>query len=213
MGCALATLLLLANHPAGGGHTLLEVLSAEAREQRTAAIVHTGFVVTLAFLIACLMSVARILGTARPAVSIGLVSFCIGSGMLMLSMILDGLVVPAIAARFVAITDPATLVPARTALMLCGVLIGVLMPLGLLFQAATMLTWSIAIVARRGLRLAMAICGILAALLLFGAILLAPPAMSGHVLLGAIVVLALWYAALALLVGARAIPGPQRRSA
>ncbi|HEV2286662.1 MAG TPA: hypothetical protein VGR80_11520 [Steroidobacteraceae bacterium] len=213
MGCALATLLLLANHPAGGGHTLLEVLSAEAREQRTAAIVHTGFVVTLAFLIACLMSVARILGTARPAVSIGLVSFCIGSGMLMLSMILDGLVVPAIAARFVAITDPATLVPARTALMLCGVLIGALMPLGLLFQAATMLTWSIAIVARRGLRLAMAICGILAALLLFGAILLAPPAMSGHVLLGAIVVLALWYAALALLVGARAIPGPQRRSA
>jgi hypothetical protein len=203
--CALITLVLLANHPGGGGHTLIEVISSEARDQRADAIVHTGFVVTLAFLIVCLVSVARILGMARPLVSAGLVSFCIGSGLLMLSMILDGLAVPAIAARFLAITDPTALLPARTALMFCGVLIGILMPLGLLFQAATMLSWSIAIAARRGLRLAMAVYGILATALLVSGLLFAPVAMSAHVLLGAIVLLALWYAALALLVGTRTI--------
>jgi hypothetical protein len=204
-GCALATLVLLANHPAGGGHSLIEVIAAQVREQRADAIVHMGFVVTLACLIVCLVSVARLLGTARPPVLIGLVSFCIGSGLLMLSMILDGLAVPAIAVRFVAITDPAALAPARTALMLCGVLIGILMPLGLMFQAATMLTWSIAIAARRGLRLATAVCGVLAAALLAAGLLFAPAAMTPHVVLGAIVLLALWYGALALLVGTRAL--------
>jgi hypothetical protein len=204
-GCALVTLVLLANHPAGGGHTLVEVLAAEARQQRADAIVHAGFVVTLACLIACLVSVARILGAARPLVMAGLVSFCVGSGMLMLSMILDGLAVPVIAARFVAITDPAALLPARTALMLCGVLIGILMPFGLLFQAATMLTWSIAIAARRGLRLGTAVYGILAAALLVSGLQFAPAAMTGYVVLGAIVLLALWYGALALLIGTRTI--------
>jgi len=207
--CALITLVLLANHPAGAGHSLIEVISAEARDQRADAIVHTGFVVTLAFLIVCLVSVARLLGPTRPTVLIGLVSFCVGSGMLILSMILDGLAVPAIAVRFVAITDPAALLPARTALMFCGVLIGILMPLGLLFQAATMLSWSIAIATlqgtRPGLRLAMAVYGALAAALLVCGLLLAPAALSGHVLLGAVVLLALWYAALALLIGTRAI--------
>jgi hypothetical protein len=206
--CALITLVLLANHPAGGGHSLTEVISAEARERRADAIVHAGFVVTLAFLIVCLVSVARLLGSTRPSVLIGLVSFCVGSGMLMLSMILDGLAVPAIAIRFVAITDPAALLPARTALMFCGVMIGILMPLGLLFQAATMLSWSIAIAARRGLRLATAVYGVLAAALLVSGLLFAPAALTGHVLLGAIVLLALWYAALALLIGTGAIAHP-----
>jgi hypothetical protein len=207
--CALITLLLLANHPPGAGHTLIEVITAEARDQRADAIVHTGFVVTLAFLIVCLVSVARLLGPTRPTVLTGLVSFCVGSGMLMLSMVLDGLAVPAIAVRFVAVSDPAALLPARTALMFCSVLIGILMPLGLLFQTATMLSWSIAIATlqgtRPGLRLAMAVYGVLATALLVCGLLLAPAGLSGHVLLGAIVLLALWYAALALLIATRAI--------
>jgi hypothetical protein len=205
MCCALTTLILLANHPAGGGHTLSEVINSEARDQRADALVHTGFLITLAFLIVCLVLVARTLGSARPVVLTGLVSFCVGSGMLMLSMILDGLAVPAIAQRFVGITDDAALLPARTALMFCGVLIRFLMPLGLLFQAATMLTWSIAIAARRGLRLAAAVYGVLAGVLVIGGVLFAPAAMSQHVLLGVILLLAVWYAALALLVGTRAI--------
>jgi hypothetical protein len=203
--CALITLVLLANHPAGGGHTLLEVISAEARDRTTDALVHGGFVITLAALVVCLVAVARILGTARPSVLIGLVSFCVGSGMLMLSMILDGLVVPAIAARFVGITDPAALLPVRTTLMLCGVLIGILMPFGLLFQAATMLSWSIAIAARRGLRLAVALYGTLAAALLVAGLAFEPAAMTAHVILGAVVLTALWYGALALLLGTRTI--------
>ncbi len=68
-------------------------------------------------------------------------------------------------------------------MMLCGVLIGILMPFGLLLQAATMLHWSIAIAARRGLPLGAAIYGILATALIAGGLLLAPVAMSGHLLL------------------------------
>ena len=53
--------------------------------------------------------------------------------------------------------------------------------------------------------LAAAIYGILATALIAGGLLLAPVAMNGHLLLGAIVLLALWYGALALLIGTRAI--------
>lgn len=62
--------------------------------------------------------------------------------------------------------------------------------------------------ARRGLPLAAAIYGILATALIAGGLLLAPVTMSSHRLLGAIVLLALWYGALALLVGTRAIAHP-----
>jgi hypothetical protein len=51
----------------------------------------------------------------------------------------------------------------------------------------------------------MAVYGVLAAALLVCGLLFAPAALSGHVLLGAAVLLALWYAALALLIGTRAI--------
>ncbi len=203
--CALATLVLLASHPAGGGRTLVEIIQTEVRDQRIDALVHTGFVVTLTVLIVCFVLVARLLGPTRPAVLTGLVSFCVGCGLLMLSMVLDGLAVPAIAARFATVSDGAALIPARTALMLCGVLIRILMPMGLVFQAATMLAWSVAIAARQGLRLAMAVYGILAAVLLFCGVLFAPAALSEHVLLVAIVLLALWYGALALLIGTRRI--------
>jgi hypothetical protein len=196
--CALTTLVLLASHPAGGGRTLVEIIQTEARDQRIDALVHTGFVVTLTVLIVCFVLVARLLGPTRPAVLTGLVSFCVGCGLLMLSMVLDGL----------AVSDSAALIPARTALMLCGVLIRILMPMGLVFQAATMLAWSLAIAARQGLRLAMAVYGTFAAVLLFCGVLFAPAALSEHVLLGAIVLLALWYGALALLVGTRRITDP-----
>ena len=97
--CALATVALLSDHPAGGGHTFTEVLQAEARNQVTDGVVHGGFILISAVLVASLVGLARILGSARMAITMGFVAFCVGAGALMMSMGLDGLVIPAIAAQ------------------------------------------------------------------------------------------------------------------
>jgi hypothetical protein len=201
--CSLATLTLLANHPMPGGHTLVDRIQAEARNQFVDGLVHGGFIVTLSVLIVCFALLARALSVARlPAVA-GFVAFCVGCGALMGSMILDGFVIPAIAVRFSDIGNADGLNKGETLLILCGTLIRFLMPMGLLFQAAAMLSWSAAIVGSRGWLRAAGVFGLAAGILLIGAMLVPLPRLREHVLLGGIVVLALWYLAIAAALCAR----------
>jgi len=195
--CSLATLTLLANHPMAGGHGLADLIRAEARNQFADGLVHGGFIVTLSVLIVCFVFLSRLLGMARVAVVAGLVAFCVGCGALMASMVLDGFVIPAIAVRFTGMDSSDGLAQTQTLFILCGTLIRFLMPMGLLFQAAAMLSWSSAIVGSRGWRLAAGVFGLAAGVLLIGAISALLPRLREHILLGGIVVLAVWYFALA----------------
>ena len=194
--CSLATFTLLANHPMAGAHTLADLIKAEARDQFVDALVHGGFIVTLSVLIVCFVFLARLLGMTRVAVVSGLVAFGVSCGALMGSMILDGFVIPAIAVRFSGTGDTG-LMQTQTSFMLCGTLIRFLMPMGLLFQGAAMLSFSAAIVDRRGWRLAVGVFGLAGALVLIGAIFAPLPRLREHVLLGGIVLVAVWYLALA----------------
>lgn len=195
--CALATLTLLASHPAPGGHGLADLISAEARASLRDALVHGGFIVTLAALLVCFQFFSRRLGAERVPVVAGLVAYCIGCGALMLSMIVDGFAVPAIATRFQDAGGAGELKTAETLLILCGTLIRFLMPLGLLFQAAAMLAFSAVIVRDRGWWRAVGVYGLVVALALGGALLAVPPRGEMHVLLGGIVLQSLWYLGLA----------------
>jgi len=195
--CSLATLALLANHPAPGGHTFADLLQAEARNQFADAVVHGGFIVTSSVLIVCFALLSRGLGVERVAVVAGFVAFCVGCGALMGSMILDGFVIPAIAIRFSDVGNADGLGRAQTLFILCGTLIRFLMPMGLLFQGAAMLSWSSVIVGSRGWRLGVGVFGLAGGILLTGALLAPLPRLREHVLLGASVVLAVWYLAIA----------------
>jgi hypothetical protein len=195
--CSLATLTLLANHPMAGAHTIADLVKAEARNQLADALVHGGFIVTLSVLIVCFVFLSRALGMARVAVVAGLVAFCVGCGALMGSMIMDGFVIPAIAVRLSAMGTAEALTQAETLFILCGTLIRFLMPMGLLFQGVAMLSWSSAIVGTRGWRSAAGVFGLVGGILLVGALLAPLPRLREHVLLGGIVVLAVWHLALA----------------
>jgi hypothetical protein len=63
-----------------------------------------------------------------------------GSAALMASMLLDGLVIPAVAARFVDIEAPEKLAADEAVFVLCGTLISFLMSGGLAFQSVAMLS-------------------------------------------------------------------------
>jgi len=195
--CALATLTLMANHPGGGSHGFAELLKDEANNQFIDGLVHGGFIVTLAVLTVCFVFLSRCLGTARVPVVIGLVSFFIGSGALMASMILDGFATPAIAARFAGDLSAESLSTAKTLLILLGTLIRFLMPMGLLFQSVAMFSWSSVFVRLPGLSRAAGVFGLAGALSLFIALFVAPAAMATHVVLGGIILQAMWYFLLA----------------
>lgn len=191
--CGVAMLLLLSSHPRGGGGTVADILKQEALNQRVDGVVHGGMIVVLTALIVCFVLLARLLGQGKARVAIGLVSFCVGSGALMASMVLDGFATPAIAVRFAGVELPADLAMAKTSLILLGSVIRFLMPMGLLFQAVAMLALSSVIVTGAGLRRIVGVFGVAAALSIIGATLAVPAPMAGHVMLGCILLLAIWY--------------------
>lgn len=208
--CALATLALLANHPMLRGHSLADFIETEASNQLIDALVHGGFIVVLSGLIVCFVLLSRELpargaAAAGAAAVAGLVCYCIGCGALMLSMVLDGFVIPALSVHFRAAAAN-DLGAAAGLFVLCGMLIRFLMPMGLLFQAVAMLSWSALIVRDGGWRLAVGAYGLAAAVFMIVAPLTVPPQLSEHLLLGGIVLQSLWYLALAGLLWGRSPP-------
>jgi hypothetical protein len=201
--CALATLMLLANHPGDGAHAIADLIKSEARNQLIDGVVHGGFIVTLGALIVCFVFLSRYLGAAKVPVIIGLVAFCIGSGALMASMILDGFATPAIAVRFAGTDSADNLVMAKTLLIFLGTLVHFLMPMGMLFQSVAMFSWSSVIVRRRGLPRAVGAFGLAVAVSLMVALIAVPTAMATHVLLGGIMLQGIWYFALAAVLSRR----------
>jgi len=193
--CAAATFVLLSFHPAGSGRTVTEIIQMEARDQVKNGVVHGGFIFISAALIACLAGLSRILQAARVAVTAGFVGFCVGAGALMLSMGLDGLVVPAIAVRCLSEGTAQSMASAQTLLLFCGACIKILMPTGLLFEGGAMLSYSVAMIARRwvwvgGFGVAAGMAMLIGPLLLAG--------LGAHVLIAGIVLLCAWYLGIAM---------------
>jgi|SRR5579871_1032177 len=202
--CSVATLTLLASHPASSARTLAEVLREEAHSVWINGIVHGGFIITLAGLMVCFILLSRRLGSRRVSVVIALTAFCIGSGLLIASMILDGLVTPALAVRFADSGNADNLPMARTLFILCGIVISFLMPIGMLFQSTAILGWSAAIVQGPGMRRGVGAFGLAAGIILIIGLLAVPAALKPHVLLAGIALQAIWYLALAALLGSGA---------
>jgi hypothetical protein len=198
--CAAATLTLLTAHPNAGTGSLADFLKEAVHDQYADEVVHGGFLVTLGILIVCFVFLSRRLGFARPSVIVGLTAFCIGSGMLMASMVLDGFVTPAIAVRLAGALDADNLLVARTLLILLGTLIRFLMSGGVMFQAAAMFSWSLVIVRGQRMQRTVGALGLLAAPALIVGLTAASGTTATHLLLGSIVLHAIWYASLAVLI-------------
>ncbi len=145
VGCAIASVALLASHPDGGGSRVLaEVLSREAAQAGSDAVVHGGFVLVLAIELVCFAALAVNTGVRRTSVLAAMIFALVGAGLLSASMILDGLITPAVATRYAA-APAERQEAARSLLVLIGAAINALMPLGLAFQGAAALAWGVAL--------------------------------------------------------------------
>lgn len=178
---------LLAGHPGGEAANFAEVLKTEAANRAMDAVVHGGFVVVLALQAACYVVLSQRLG--RMSATAGLVFFAFGAAFLSASLLLDGLVVPALAAKYVAI--PAKIEFARSLFVLAFTLIGFLMPIGLAFQSAAIACWGWALAAS-GVSRAAGLFGLLAGGAAFAALVASYATTNPLAQMGAIAVTSLW---------------------
>lgn len=190
---AAASLGLLANHPSAPAQTFAELLRNEAADQTLDGVVHGGLIVVVAAQLACLANVSMRMSRRRTWAVAALVMASAGAGFLMLAMLLDGLLTPALAALYV--DKPDRLNDARPLFALIGMLVRFLMPAGLLFQAASLACWGGALVGDSGLRRGTGWFGIVAGMLVAVAVMMTAGRVT-HVLIGALVAIAAWYALL-----------------
>jgi hypothetical protein len=138
----IASLVLLGLHPSETATTFAGVLKDEALHQGLNGVVHGGFIAVLALEMAAYAAFSSRLRGLLPVT--GLVLFSVGVAFLSASLFCDGLIVPAIAAKYAAV--PEKIESARTLFVLCETAIRFLMPLGLAFQAAGVAAWGMALV-------------------------------------------------------------------
>jgi hypothetical protein len=180
---------LLAGHPDAAAKTFADVLRNEAAGRVADAIVHGGFIVVLALQTICYAALSARIGWRRVTALAGFVLFAFGAAFLAASMLLDGLVTPALAARYVA--EPANIDFAKALFRLVGTLIGLLMPIGLAFQSLSIAAWGWALVASGVSRIA-GVLGLALGGAAFAALAATAGAISPLVLMGSIAVTSLW---------------------
>ena len=148
--CGGASVALLAAHPGDDGPPLLAaVLRREAAQAVSDAIVHGGFVLVLVLELIGFSALAVRSGPWRTSVIAALVFALTGSSLLAASMILDGLVTPAVAGHYSQLTADKQ-EPARALFAVLGAAIRVLMPAGLAFLGASSLAWGAALLPAAG---------------------------------------------------------------
>jgi hypothetical protein len=184
----IATIALLLNHPGGQAADFAGLLKEEAANRIIDGVVHGGFILVLAIQLACYAVFAGRLGWTKPFAVAGMTFFAVGAGLQMAALLVDGLMIPAMAARYVA-APPDRLPYARSLFVLCSIAIQFLMPMGLFFQGAGVTSWgtTLARVARGSGIAAVA----LGALAMAGAIGFFASGQA-HVALIAIALLAAW---------------------
>jgi hypothetical protein len=190
---AIASVVLLASHPGEAGGSFADILKDEAAHQDVDAAVHGGFIAVLGIQLVCLAVFSRRLGLARTPVVAGLTFFAMGVAFLCGSLLTDGLIVPAIAAKYAA-APAEKLEYAKSLFVLCGSAIRFLMPLGLLFQSAGIAGWGWAL-AGSGVSRAAGILGLLVGGAIIAALAATATTLNPVVVMGGLGAQALWIVA------------------
>ena len=183
---ALGSIVLLAAHPQDRARDFAELVQGEARNQIQNLIVHGGFAVVLSIQIVCFGFLSsRLEASARFASRAAIAFFAIGVAWMSASLLMDGLVTPAIAVRYADQTETV-----RPLFVLVGAIVRFAMPLGLGFQTLAIWCWGAAMLGA-GLRVFAAIVWLLGVVLVVAIGAGASGAMP-MALMGAFLAMAIW---------------------
>jgi hypothetical protein len=143
----LLEIVLLALHPDSRAYDFASLLRDEAADRVMDAIVHGGFIVVLIVQLTLYAVLSIRLNITRTTTVAAFVFTAAGTAFLSGSLLLDGLVIPAFAAHYVAAaTTPQSAV--RPVFAAIGIAIEWLMPLGLAFQGLGIAFWGLRLAPR-----------------------------------------------------------------
>ncbi len=138
----LSTIVLLALHPESNAHDFAGLLHDEAADRVIDAIVHGGYIVVLIVQLVLYAALSIRLDMTRTTTVAAFVFYAAGTAFLSGSMLLDGLVIPAFAAHYVAAASGSQLA-IRPVFAAIGIAIAWLMPMGLGFQGLGIAFWGL----------------------------------------------------------------------
>ena len=193
--CGLAGISLLALHPAGEGHTLIEFIDNETRNQTRGGLAHGGYLAELSVLLVAFYFLRSHL-RHKTITAVGFIYVSLGTGVMIAAVLIDGFTTPAISARFVHIVATDDLLIARTMLGLCGEFTRSLMDLAVAFQSTAILSWSVAAFQEGAAMRPAGLMGLVvgaASLIALIAFIAAPALFMQHILLGIFLAQALWH--------------------
>jgi len=198
-GAVLLAIVALALHPHMSGHAgpqaeLREMGSLSARDR----LVHGTLLLLLGMLLTGFASYALRRGFTRRPVVAGLVSFAVGIGGLFAAGLIDGFVLPQIAARFVA-ASPAAQNAAVATLAACGVAVNVLTAFGIVAMAIAIAVWSLDLARDAGESRIAGIVGFVAAALSVAVLVTGGPSLKPHTLMTVLCAQGVWYVWIAVL--------------
>jgi len=196
--CALLTMLAIALHPHSESRKADELVVEVARLAPMLRIVH-GTVI--AFMLALLYgftiySMRR--GLRREAVVGALVAYAAGVGVLILAALIDGFLIPLVAARYAGV-PPDVLRVGAGVLTLCGAAIQVLSKFGVIALSAAIALWSTDLLRGRGVLRGAGIVGYAAALIPLGVLFAGGEFLVPMTLSIIVIAQGIWYLAIATL--------------
>jgi hypothetical protein len=161
-------------------------------------IVHGALIALVGGLLTGLAAFSLRQGIAQPTVAAGIIAYSIGAGATIGAAVIDGFIVPGIAAQYAGASAQEVKL-ALHLLATCALTIQVLTKLGLIAISTSILMWSIGLVRSRGAARIAGIIGLAAGLLpagvlLFGGVDLTPSSLGAIFLAHSI-----WYFAIAAL--------------
>lgn len=198
---ALATIVstvFVALDESGGGHGMQEILQSIARLQTLKAVVHGVAIASLCAYAFGYAALARRLSLRRPLVLAGLASYLIGCAALAGATVIDGFVIPHIAADAVA-GSASRLQIGYELVHYAGLALTDAAKIGWLLQAAGALAWSVALLRDAGLSRATGVIGCAANLLVGAAVLGSGVNMAMTSILSVLLAQLVWNLAAALL--------------
>lgn len=201
IGIALATIIstvFVALDESGGGQGQLAILQSIAQLQSLKAWVHGVAIASLCAYAFGYATLAQRLSLRRPAVLAGLAAYLMGCVALVGATVVDGFVIPHIAADAV-VGTPERVRVAYELVHYAGLALTDAAKLGWLLQAAGALIWSLVLLRERGLASIVGLVGAVANLLVAAAVLSAGANMSMVGILSVLLAQLAWNLAAAVL--------------
>jgi hypothetical protein len=172
------------------------VVDFEIGHRALNALVHGGALAVLLLLLAAHVTALR-MSRASVAMAMAVTAFGAGCAFFAASLLLDGLLIPALSLQFRAAPDAARQAAIEAVIRACGSGIGILQRTALLSFGASALAWCASLLQAGGRGTVVGALSGVVGVILCASILWVPSALAGHAVIADLLLLGAWQLALA----------------